>query len=51
MTHLRKHKLFEKGKKKLFGELDCISIIKAIRQLKLLTQVFLNDKQKLLLRF
>ena len=33
----RKHVLFKKGSEKLADELDCVTIIKSIRMLKLLT--------------
>jgi hypothetical protein len=39
---LRKHVLFSKGSGKLADELDCITLVRSIRMLKLLTQVFLN---------
>jgi hypothetical protein len=39
---LRKHYLFDKGSEKLADELDCITLVKSIRTLKLITQVFLN---------
>jgi hypothetical protein len=34
---LRKHVLFEKGSDKLNNELDCITLLKAIRNLKLIS--------------
>ena len=47
----KKHFLFAKGQEKLDEELNVITLLKSIRQLKLLTQVLLNQKQKLMLRF
>ena len=43
--------LYDQGEGKLQEELDCITFLKTIRQLKLLTQVLLTRKQKLMLRF
>eukprot|EP00347_Sterkiella_histriomuscorum_P023442 403334623 len=48
---LKKHALFEKGTEKLMHELDCVTLLKSIRQLKLFTQVFLSQNQKLLMKF
>ncbi|CAI2385568.1 unnamed protein product [Moneuplotes crassus] len=47
----REHLYFEIGQEKLLDELDCITIIKAVRQLKLLTAVLLNKRQKFLMKF
>ena len=47
----RSHMLYGEGEEKLQEELDCITFLKSIRQLKLLTQVLLTRKQKLMLRF
>ena len=47
----RSHMLYDEGEEKLQEELDCITFLKSIRQLKLLTQVLLTRKQKLMLRF
>ena len=48
---LKKHIIYKRGSKKLLHELDCITFLKSIRQLKLITQIFLNQNQKLMLRF
>ena len=50
-NHFRWHMLYDQGEGKLQEELDCITFLKTIRQLKLLTQVLLTRKQKLMLRF
>ncbi|CAI2359482.1 unnamed protein product [Moneuplotes crassus] len=47
----REHLYFEIGQEKLLDELDCVTIIKAVRQLKLLTAVLLNKRQKFLMKF
>jgi len=46
-----KHYIYRKGEKKLQAELNCIQIIKGMRQLKLMTEVLLSQKQKMLLKF
>lgn len=48
---LKKHVIYERGSKKLLQELDCVTLLRSIRQLKLLTNIFLNQNQKLMLRF
>ncbi|CDW80220.1 UNKNOWN [Stylonychia lemnae] len=48
---MKKHALFGKGQEKLQDELDCVTLLKSIRSLKLLVQVFMNENQKMLLRF
>ncbi|TNV85532.1 hypothetical protein FGO68_gene3405 [Halteria grandinella] len=50
-TKDKQHFLFKKGEHKLKQELDMISLLKSMRQIKLLTQVILNQRQKMLLRF
>jgi hypothetical protein len=51
-THTRDHHfLYQKGEKKLSKELDVISLLKSLRQIKLLTQVTLSQKQKFMLKF
>ena len=50
-NYYRSHMLYGEGEGKLQEELDCITFLKSIRQLKLLTQVLLTRKQKLMLRF
>lgn len=47
----RQHLYFEIGEEKLLEELDCVTIIKAVRQLKLITAVLLNKRQKFLMKF
>ena len=39
---LKRHFMFEKGKHKLLEELDVVTILKSIRQVKLMTQVLLS---------
>ena len=48
---MRKHYHYKEGEDKLFDELDVISLLKAIRRVKLLTQTLLSQRQKLLLKF
>jgi len=50
-SKFRDHLNFEIGEEKLFDELDCVNIIKAVRQLKILTHVLLNKNQKFLMKF
>ncbi|CDW90070.1 UNKNOWN [Stylonychia lemnae] len=47
----RKQYLFRKGVKKINHEFDAISLLKLMKQVKLLTQVILGPTQKLLLGF
>ncbi|CAI2359077.1 unnamed protein product [Moneuplotes crassus] len=47
----RDHLYYEIGEEKLLDELDCVTIIKAVRQLKILTQVLFDKKQKFLMKF
>jgi hypothetical protein len=49
--NFRNHVYFEVGQEKLLNELDWVTIIKAIRQLKILTQLLLTKKQKFLIKF
>lgn len=49
--HFRDHVYFEVGQEKLLDELDCVNMIKAIRQLRILTQVLLTKRQKFLIKF
>ena len=51
MPKFRDHLYFEIGQEKLLEELDCVSIIKAVRQLKILTLVLLNKRQKFMMKF
>jgi hypothetical protein len=39
------------GERKLRNELDVITLVRAVRELKLLTHVLLNQRQRFLLRF
>jgi hypothetical protein len=48
---MRKHVLFEKGEEKLKGELDCITLMKTIKTLRLISKIFLDSNQKKLLKF
>ena len=47
----REHLYYKVGEEKLLEELDCVTMIKAIRQLRILTQVLLTKKQKFLIKF
>lgn len=47
----RNHAYFRVGAEKLQDELDVVSIIKAIRQVKLMNKVLMNKHQNLLLKF
>ncbi|CDW79542.1 UNKNOWN [Stylonychia lemnae] len=47
----KKHFIFKKGQDKLLEELDIVSILKSMRQVKLLTQVLLNQRQNMILKF
>ena len=48
---LRDHLYYEVGENKLQEELDWVTIIKSIRQLKILTQILLSKQQKFLIKF
>ena len=48
---LRNHSYYRVGANKLEEELDCISVIKAIRQLKLISKVLLTNKQNFIMKF
>lgn len=48
---LKKHYLFEKSQKKLLEELDVVSLIRAINEIKILKQTLLTQSQRMLLRF
>jgi hypothetical protein len=41
---MRKHYHYKEGEDKLFDELDVISLLKAIRRVKLLTQTLLSQR-------
>ena len=47
----RNHVYFDVGQEKLLEELDCVTIIKSIRKLRILTQLLLTKKQKFLIKF
>jgi len=47
----RKVHLYKKGEEKILRELDCVNIMTKLRQLDLLTSLFLNPKQRFLLNF
>ncbi|CAI2386528.1 unnamed protein product [Moneuplotes crassus] len=49
--NLQRHAYFTIGKHKLTQELDCITLIKTIKQLKILTQVLLTKEQKFLIKY
>jgi hypothetical protein len=49
--HLKKHQLFEKCEEKLDRELDVIHILKIGRQFKILSQILLDQRQKVMTRF
>ncbi|CAI2387341.1 unnamed protein product [Moneuplotes crassus] len=51
MPYFRDQLYYNIGEEKLLEELDCVTIIKAVRQLKLLTAVLLTKKQKFLMKF
>ena len=48
---LKKEFIYAKAQNRLLGELDVITLLKSIRQVKLLTQVLLSQSQKMVLRF
>eukprot|EP00347_Sterkiella_histriomuscorum_P023757 403333491 len=47
----KKHFIFQKGEEKLLEELNVVNLLRTQRQVKLLTQVLMNQQQKLILRF
>ena len=47
----RDHVYFSVGQEKLHNELDCVTIIKSIRKLRILTHLLLTKKQKFLIKF
>jgi len=49
--NLRAHYYFSKGEDKLQDELDVVTLLKSVRQLRLLTKALLNQRQKLMLKF
>ena len=48
---MRKHYHFNEGEDKLFDELDVISLLKSMRRVQLLSQTFLSQTQKMVLKF
>ena len=50
-SKFRDHVYFSVGQEKLHNELDCVTIIKSIRKLRILTQLLLTKKQKFLIKF
>ncbi|CDW72106.1 UNKNOWN [Stylonychia lemnae] len=49
-TFLKKTQIFERAKKKLANEFDALTILRTIRQFKLLTGIFLNKHQNKILQ-
>lgn len=47
----KRHLLFQRGKQKLDRELDVVNLLKATRQLKLMSQFILTKEQRTLLKF
>ena len=47
----RKLEIYKKGEEKIIKELDCVNIMTKLRQLEIITSLFLNSKQKFLLNF
>jgi hypothetical protein len=47
----KKHRLFEKCEEKLDKELDVVHILKIGRQFKILSQILLDQRQKVMARF
>jgi hypothetical protein len=48
---MRKHFLFDKCLENMNLELDVVALLKQARQTRVLTQILLNQRQKMLLRF
>jgi len=48
---IQKHFFFEKAENKLQKELDVINLLKSMRNMKLVAQVLLSQRQRMLLRF
>jgi hypothetical protein len=42
---------FEVGEEKLYDELDCVNMIKSMRQLRIMTQILLTKNQKFMIKF
>ena len=47
----RRHLYYRIGEEKLYHELDCISLIKTIRHLKIMTQLLFSKHQEFLIKF
>ena len=47
----RRHLHYRVGEEKLYHELDCISLIKTIRHLKIMTQLLFSKHQEFLIKF
>lgn len=47
----KRHLLYQRGKQKLDRELDVVNLLKATRQLKLMSQFILTKEQRMLLKF
>lgn len=47
----RKVQLYQKGENKIMKELDCVVLMKRMRQLDLILSLFLSSRQKFLLNF
>ena len=47
----RNHSYYHVGENKLKQELDCITVIKAIRELKLFRKILLTNRQNFLMKF
>ncbi|TNV84426.1 hypothetical protein FGO68_gene15845 [Halteria grandinella] len=47
----QKHFLYEKGNEKLMMELDVLNLVRSLRQLRLMAQVMMPAKNRLLLKF
>jgi hypothetical protein len=48
---VKRHYLYEKGNEKLKRELDIVNLIKTLRQLRLMAQAMMPEKNRLLLKF
>jgi hypothetical protein len=48
---LMRQAFYKVGEKKLKNELDCVSLIKSVRLIKILTKILLTGRQQMLIRF
>ena len=48
---MRPHFFFQKGEDKLQDELDVVTLVRSIRQIRLVTQAIMSQRQKLMLKF